>query len=70
METDHRGSTEFRTPHLTQSSVSQTRSSGRQLAFNHASCDLGLAFAFEAPECALEYFTKLRSFESKKLDLV
>lgn len=64
METDYRGSSEFRTPHLTQAPVSQT-SSGRQLAFNHASCNLGLAFAFEAPECALEHSTKLRSFESK-----
>lgn len=35
-------------------------------AFNHASWNLGLAFAFEAPECAVGYFTKLRSFESKK----
>lgn len=65
MASDHWGSSEFRTLHLTQTPASQTRSSGSQLAFNCASCNLCLAFAFEAPECALEHFTKLRSFESK-----
>lgn len=47
--------------------VHHIRISARQAAFNHASWNLGLAVAFGSPECASGYFTKLRSFERKKL---
>lgn len=46
--------------------VHRTTTSVRQGAFNHASWNMGLTFAFEAPECASGYFTKLRNFGMEK----